>query len=295
MGIVKPGFVTALGTPLDENGNSVESSLRRHLRQQIDIGGASGLLLLGSMGREPSLTLEAFHDTVRVACDEVNGQIPLFVGAMDTSIAKVKQKIDLIKDYKFDGVVLTVPYYGKTNDEKAYNWFSKIADYSPIPVYLYDHLAYTQYKITIGLIEKLINHKNIRGMKSVDWQLIKMIERKFPDADFECFYSGLDAFDYANQMDLPRNLDGMFACMPKNGRAMYDCIEKKDFAGARKYLDNILFLRDEMLSSGRLMPCFTHCMNLLGCEGLYHNDYETEASAEQKALMEKLMREFGEI
>lgn len=295
MGIVKNGFVTALGTPLDKNGNVVESSLRRHLRQQIDVGGASALLLMGTMGREAALTLEAFNDVARIACDEVNGEIPLFIGAMDTSIAKVKQKINLIKDYKFDGIVLTVPYYFTVNDEKAINWFSELADFSPIPVYVYDHLGITQYKININVISKLITHKNIRGMKSVDWELIKKIERKFPEADFECFYSGLDNFDYANQLGITKNLDGMFCCTPKNGRKMYDCMQKKDYDGARKYLDKILFLRDEMIATGRLMACFTYCMNLLGCDGIFHDDYEVDASVEQKAYMEKLMKQIGEI
>ncbi|MBQ5778164.1 MAG: hypothetical protein IIV97_05045, partial [Oscillospiraceae bacterium] len=152
-----------------------------------------------------------------------------------------------------------------------------------------------QYKITMPVMEKLLTHKNIKGMKTADWELIKKIERKHPELDFECLCSNLDAFDYVNMVDIKKNLDGMFSCMPKTGRAMYDCCAKNDFVGARKCLDNILLLRDTMISTGRLLSCFTHCMNLLGCEGNFHQDYALEATAEHKALMEKLMRELGEI
>ena len=37
---IKNGFYTALGTPLDENGNLVEASLRKHINQQIEAGAA---------------------------------------------------------------------------------------------------------------------------------------------------------------------------------------------------------------------------------------------------------------
>ena len=46
---LEKGFYTALGTPLDESGNLVADSLTKHINQQIDAG-ASGLLLMGSMG-----------------------------------------------------------------------------------------------------------------------------------------------------------------------------------------------------------------------------------------------------
>ena len=48
----KNGFYTALGTPLTEDGKLIENALRRHIEQQIEAG-ASGLLLLGSMGIQP--------------------------------------------------------------------------------------------------------------------------------------------------------------------------------------------------------------------------------------------------
>ena len=97
----KNGFYTALGTHLDENGNLVEASLRKHINQQIEAG-ASGILLMGSMGIEAYIKNSAYAEIVRVAVDEVAGRLPLFVGAMDNSIVKVKEKIDMIKGAKID-------------------------------------------------------------------------------------------------------------------------------------------------------------------------------------------------
>ena len=290
---LKNGFYTALGTPLDENGNLVKESLGKHINQQIDAG-ASGLLLMGSMGIEAFVKNSAYADAVKVATEANNGRLPLFVGAMDCSIAKVMEKIKLIGDVKIDGVVLTVPFYAMVNDAQAVNWFTTIAEKSPYPVYIYDLAVVTKYKINLGVIDKIINHKNIKGIKTADWELIHAIERKYPDAQFECLYSGLDSFDYANIMGIGKNLDGMFCCTPNNGRKMYECIEKGDYVGARKYLDNILLLRNTMIAND-LMPCFTYCMNLLGCGGIFHQDYCLSVTDKAKQAMEETMTAIGEL
>lgn len=287
------GFYTALGTPLDEKGNLVEESLRKHIEQQIEAG-ASGLLLMGSMGIEAFVKNSTYADVAKVAVEQVGGRLPLFVGAMDTSIVKVLEKIEMIGTADIEGVVLTTPYYGSVNDEQALNWFTTIADKSPYPIYLYDLAVATKYKLTLGVMSKLIGHKNIKGIKTADWELIHAIGRNYPDADFVCLYSGLDSFDYANMMGIRKNLDGMFACTPKNGRKMYDCLLADDFKGARKYLDNILLLRDTMLKY-RLMSCFTYCMNLLGCEGNFHQDYCLPVTEEGLLAIEEAMRKIGEI
>ena len=287
------GFYTALGTPLDEKGNLVEESLRKHIEQQIEAD-ASGLLLMGSMGIEAFIKNSTYAEVVRVAVDQVRGRLPLFVGAMDNSIAKVMEKIEMIGNADIQGVVLTVPYYATVNDEQAVNWFNKIADKSPYPVYLYDLAVVTKYKINLGVISQIIEHKNIRGIKTADWEMIQAIGRNYPDADFECLYSGLDSFDYANMMGIRKNLDGMFACTPKNGRKMYDCLIANDFEGARYYLDNILLLRNTMLKY-RLMSCFTYCMNLLGCAGNFHQDYSLPVSEEGLLAIEETMKKIDEI
>lgn len=290
---LKKGFYTALGTPLDGEGNLIAASLEKHIEQQIEAG-ASGLLLMGSMGIEAYIKNSAYGETVRVGAAANRGRLPLFVGVMDNSIAKVMEKIEMIGDAQIDGVVLTTPFYSMLDLEQLVNWFTTVADRSPYPVYLYDLAVVTKIKITLPLIDRIIRHPNIKGIKTADWEMIQAIGRKYPDLGFECLYSGLDAFDYANMMGITKNLDGMFSCTPKNGRRMYDCLEAGDFAGARRYLDNILLMRDTMLKHG-LMYCFTYAMNLLGCEGNFHQDYCLPITEESKRVIEATMKEIGEL
>ena len=292
--MLRNGFYTALGTPLTEDGRIIESALVKHIEQQIKAG-ASGLLLMGSMGIEASVRECEYGKIVSAALEAVDGRLPLFVGAMDNSIARVMDKIAMIGEGKqIEGIVLTVPFYSKPSDEDAINWFLSIADRSPYPVYLYDLAVVTKYKITMPVISAIINHPNIKGIKTADWEMIKAIERKYPDAEFACLYSGLDSFDYANAIGITKNLDGMFCCTPANARKMYDCVERGDLIGARAHLDNILLLRDTMIKYG-LMRCFTVCMNLLGVEGDFSQDYRAPMKPGAEEAMRTTMEQIGEL
>ena len=292
--MLKNGFYTALGTPLTEDGKIIKDALIKHIDQQIDAG-AVGLLLMGSMGIEASVPHSEYAKTVDIAIEANKGRVPLFVGAMDNSVARVRERIDMIgADKKIDGLVVTVPYYAVPREIDAICYFKQIADYSPWPVYIYDLPGVTQFRISMNVIDALIAHKNVKGMKSANWELIKAIGRKYPDADFECLYSGLDSFDHANVLGIKKNLDGMFCCTPKNAKAMYQCLNNGDIVGARKYLDNILLMRDTMLACG-LMRCFTYCMNILGVEGNFHQDYTAPTAENAKEKMAETLKEIGEI
>lgn len=292
--MLKNGFYTALGTPLTENGEVIESALIKHIDQQISAG-ASGLLLMGSMGIEASVPHSEYAKVVDIAIKANDRRVPLFIGAMDNSVARVKERIDMIgAGKKIDGIVLTVPFYAVPREADAICFFTQIANYSPYPIYIYDLPGVTQFRTSMNVIDAIITHSNVKGMKSANWELIKAISRKYPEKEFECLYSGLDSFDHANVLGIKKNLDGMFCCTPKNGKAMYECAANGDIAGMRKHLDNILLLRDTMLANG-LMMCFTHCMNLLGIEGNFHQDYTAPTNNDAKDIMLETLKRIGEI
>jgi 4-hydroxy-tetrahydrodipicolinate synthase len=291
---MKNGFITALGTPLTEEGRLVERSLAKEIDKQIEIG-ASGLLLMGSMGKEAYIMNSEYGRIVDAAIAAVDGRVPLYVGAMDNSIARVMEKIGAIGEGKrIDGIVLTVPFYSVPTNADAVNWFNTIATRSPYPIYLYDLPGVTQFKMSMKVIDEVISHPNIKGIKSANWELINAIGRKYPEAGFECFYSGLDNFDYASVLGLSRQLDGMFCCTPENTRAMYECMNGGDLVGARRYLDNILLLRDTMIANN-LNRCFTAAMNILGYEGGFHADYAAPITDATVGLIRDTMKKIGEI
>lgn len=286
------GYYTALGTPLDAEGNVIAESLVNHIEQQI-AAGASGLLLMGSMGIEASIKTSAYEEIVKIAADTVKGRVHLFVGAMDNSIARVKERIDMIKNYAVDGIVLTTPFYSTTKDANLVYFFEQVADYSPIPIYLYDLPTATKQKINFAMIEKLAKHPNIVGIKTADIPLCRLIKINYPE--FEVLCSNLDAFDVVLSYGIDKVLDGMPACTPVNTEKFIKAAWAGEWDACSQYLDNILKLRNTFIAHGVLYS-FTQAMNLLGYQGIFNFDYDSvDDGGAAKAHVEEVMKEIGEL
>ena len=291
MNKLKDGFYTALGTPLNENGEIVAESLAKEINMQITAG-ASGVLLMGSMGMEASVPDKAYVEAVRAASEAVAGRAPLFVGAMDNSVQRVLERIEKIKEFDFTAAVVTTPFYFACGEAELNNFFEQIADKSPKPIFLYDLPVVTKCKITYPMIERLSKHKNIKGIKSGDMVLGRLIKRNIPD--FEVLYSNIDNFDAAISFGLNKVLDGMFSATPKNAKLFIENALSGDIEKSGEYLDNILRLRDTYIKYG-VMQAFTASMNRLGMDGNFAPDYFGVVCDEGKADVEKVMKAIGEI
>ncbi len=288
---LKNGFYPALGTPLDKDGNLMADSYRKQIEMMIEAG-TSGMLCMGSMGAEPFLSSKTFAETARVAAETVNGRVPLFIGAMDNSVFRVKERCEMLKGLNFDGLVLTTPFYGMTSDANILRYFKGVADISEKPIYLYDLPVATKCKITYPMIQELAKHPNIKGIKTGDIVLARLIQLNMPE--FSVLFSNLDVFDAALSFGLPRVLDGMFTCVPYNSKKFRECYIAGDVEGATKYLNNILALRDLFIDEG-IWAGYTISMNLIGLEGIYGTGFVPEATKEHADKVTALMKEIGEI
>ena len=289
--ITEKGFYPALGTPLDENGKLIKDSFVRQINAMIDAG-ARGVLCMGSMGAEAALDLQTYAETAKVAAETVNGRVPLFIGAMDNSIFKIRERVETLKGLQFDGVVLTTPFYSTTSAANLIRFFNEAAAISPKPVYLYDLPGVTKQKITYEMVVELQKNPNIKGIKSGDIVLGRQVHLNFPE--FEFLFSNLDIFDVGLTFGLPAVLDGMFTCTPVNSKLFAEAVSKENWREAGIYLDRILSLRNAFLPSG-VWPAYTVCMNLLGFTGNYGFGYEAPPSDTEVAQMKALMKEIGEL
>lgn len=298
--ILPKGFYTALGTPLDENGNVIVASLADQVRMQIEAG-AAGFLVLGTMGIQAYVKQDQGPVAVRAVIGAIDSadlsrreRPALLVGVMDNSIHRVLQRIEALSEFPLDGVVLTTPYYGICGDDALFSFFTKIADQSPFPVYLYDLPGVTKIKIALPLVRRVAEHPNIRGIKTGDAVLTRQIWRNETiRKNFTPVFSGLDIFDLAASYGITHYLDGMFACCPATTRRCFEHFRDGRIEEGGRELDRILDLRDIMFSFG-IFPAFSATMNLLGLSGQYGPDYEPAPSEEATKTLRKKMANMGE-
>ena len=291
---MKPGFVPALGTPLDQNGNLIADSLRKQIEAQIEAG-AVGLLCMGSMGQEAFLRTDVYAEVAAVAVDAAKGRVPVFVGAMDTSIGRAAERMAAIEHLDIAGFVFTAPFYAPTPGPHMLNYFKGVAAKTKKSILLYDLPVVTQSKITYDMVLQMIREiPNLAGIKSADTQMFRKMKLnpEVPD-DFIMVYSGLDTFDIAYKWGIDNCLDGMLTCTPANTGKMFAAMAEGDYDTAAVCLSNIVALRDLFVACD-LWPAYSYTMGLLGYPGKYGPDYTPEFNNDHADKIIAMMRQIGE-
>ena len=291
---MKPGFVPALGTPLDAAGNLLKESYRRQIEDQIQAG-AVGLLCMGSMGIQAFLRSGICPQVAQTAVEAAQG-VPVFVGAMDTSIARVRERMAAMEDIDVAGFVLTPPYYSPASSKQMINFFKGAAGCTEHKILLYDLPGVTQCKITYEMVLQLLREiPSLAGIKSADLQMFRRLKLnpEVPE-DFIMVYSGLDTFDIAYRWGITNCLDGILSCTPRTSKALFDSLAKDDREAAGRHLNAIVALRDLFITPD-LWPSSTAAMNALGYEGSYGPDYADVLPAEEQQIIRQTLTAMGEI
>lgn len=291
---MKRGFVPALGTPLDNNGQLCKESYAAQINRMLDAG-AVGLLCMGSMGQQAFISNDVCVEVAETAVKTAAGRVPVFVGAMDNSIKRAKARVDSMEHLELTAFVLTTPYYEVDTAEQVMCYFREVAKSTKHGIVLYDLPGVTNFKITYDMVCQLKKDiPNLLGIKSGDLVLHRKIRLNPELADLQTYFSNLDVFDVAYPWGVGSVLDGMFTCTPVNSQKLIASMEAGDKAGAAQALNNILTLRDKMLGWD-LWPAYSAAMNLLGWEGLHAPDWATPSGPEIVALVKAEMERIGEL
>jgi L-threo-3-deoxy-hexylosonate aldolase len=147
-------------------------TIRKHA-VRLAKAGLVGLVTMGSNGEAVHLTREERKTVTRetrAALDEAGYQnVPVITGASEQSI---RGTIELTKEAAQAGAeyVLIVPpsyyRYAVGNDESLYEFFTSVADESPVPVILYNYPgAVAGIDMDSDLIIRISQHPNIVGTK----------------------------------------------------------------------------------------------------------------------------------
>ena len=158
------GIVVPMVTPLTLNAEIDYKSTERLLEHLIS-GGVHGIFVLGTTGEAQSLSADQKKAFVEFVGGRIAGRTRYIVGVADTSIADSVKLAAVAKAAGAEGVVATPPYYFAPSQSDMVNWFTALADASPLPVYMYNMPSHVKVNIDPATVVKLASHPNIKGLK----------------------------------------------------------------------------------------------------------------------------------
>ena len=166
------GSLTALITPMDEDGNIDFAAYKRLIAWQI-AEGTSGIVPVGTTGESPTLTHEEHKAVVEAAIEAAKGRVPVMAGAGSNSTAEA---IELAKHAQKAGagaVLVVTPYYNKPTQEGLYRHYKAIADAVTLPIFIYNIPGRSVIDMSVETMARLAQLPNIAGVKDATANLTR--------------------------------------------------------------------------------------------------------------------------
>ncbi|MEZ6057915.1 MAG: dihydrodipicolinate synthase family protein [Planctomycetaceae bacterium] len=162
--LVLRGVIPPLITPLLGYEQLDCDGLNR-LIEHVLAGGVHGLFLLGTTGEGPSLSHRLQRELVERACQQVNGRVPVLVGATDTSPEESLQLARHAADVGATAIVLAPPHYFPMHQEDLEQYTRWYATESPLPVVLYNMPSHTKTEYSVATVARLSEVPEIVSLK----------------------------------------------------------------------------------------------------------------------------------
>ena len=158
------GSIVALITPFDRHGNVNNEKLIELIDFHIE-NGTNGILLLGTTGENPTLSLEERKDMVDKAIEYAKGKIPIIVGTGSNSTIETIKLTKFAENSGADAALVITPYYNKPTQDGLYAHFEAVANKTKLPVIIYNVPSRTGINILPETVAKLAEIDNIIAIK----------------------------------------------------------------------------------------------------------------------------------
>jgi 4-hydroxy-tetrahydrodipicolinate synthase len=186
------GSIVAIVTPMQADGSLDLPGLRKLIDWHI-AEGTDGIVIVGTTGESPTVTVEEHCQLVKVAVEHTAKRIPIIAGTGGNSTEEAIELTRYAKQVGADASLQVVPYYNRPTQEGMYQHFKKIAEAVDLPVILYNVPGRTVADMSNETILRLAQVPGIIGVKDATGNiargtdLIRLALKSF------AVYSGDDA------------------------------------------------------------------------------------------------------
>ena len=160
----------AIVTPMLEDGRLDYPGLRSLLDWHV-AEGSDGIVIVGTSGESPTVSVEEHCELIRVAVEQIAGRIPVIAGTGGNSTTEAIELTQFAKKVGADASLQVVPYYNKPTQDGMYAHFKKIAESVDLPVILYNVPGRTVADLAGDTVVRLASVPGIIGIKDATGDL----------------------------------------------------------------------------------------------------------------------------
>lgn len=186
------GSLVAIVTPMHPDGSLDLPGLRKLIDWHI-AEGTDGIVIVGTTGESPTVSVEEHCELIKVAVDHAAKRVPVIAGTGGNSTSEAIELTDYARKVGAAASLQVVPYYNRPTQEGMYQHFRKIAESVDLPVILYNVPGRTVADMANDTIVRLAQVPGVIGVKDATGNIGRGIDllKRVPDSF--AVYSGDDA------------------------------------------------------------------------------------------------------
>ncbi len=186
------GSMTALITPMNEDGSIDEKGLQAFVEWQIEQG-TKGVIPVGTTGESPTLSHEEHERVVDLTIEAAAGRAWVIAGAGSNNTAEAIHLTKHAKEAGSDAALIVTPYYNKPTQAGLYAHYAAIAEAVDIPIIIYNIPGRSIIDMSVETMARLVkDYPSFVGVKDATNDLNRpVLTRNAIGEDF-CQLSGED-------------------------------------------------------------------------------------------------------
>jgi 4-hydroxy-tetrahydrodipicolinate synthase len=158
------GSLVAIVTPMHADGGLDFDRFRQLLDWHV-AEGTDGIVVVGTTGESPTVSVDEHWELIKVAVEHVNKRVPVIAGTGANSTSEAIEHTRFAGEIGADACLSVVPYYNKPSQEGLYRHFRAVAEAADLPLLLYNVPGRTVADMHNDTVLRLAEIPNIVGIK----------------------------------------------------------------------------------------------------------------------------------
>ncbi len=186
------GVFPAITTQMHRDGSLDIEATARHAEALIE-SGVTGIVFLGSLGENQTLTGDEKRLVMREMVRTVNGRVPVLSGVAEAATGEAARYVHDLEKMGADGAMVLPPMSYRTPDpEERLAHFRTVAKASALPLMIYNNPISYANEITPQMFAQLASVKNFVAIKESSGDTRRITDLRNTVGDRYALFTGVD-------------------------------------------------------------------------------------------------------
>ena len=229
------GVFPAITTQMHRDGSLDLDATARHAEALI-ASGITGLVFLGSLGENQTLTGEEKRLVMREMIATVKGRVPVLSGVAEAATAEAARYVRDCEKLGADGCMVLPPMsYRSPDPEERLAHFRTVAQATALPLMIYNNPISYANEVTPEMFARLASVKNFVAIKESSGDTRRITDLRNLVGDRYALFTGVDDLVLESAA---LGIDGWVAgagiALPAHNQWLWELLQRGEWAKARE-------------------------------------------------------------